>query len=162
MTDQKLCDRFTKQNGKRGKPARDAICAVCETVWSQHFAEAAPERGAMRPVLHPDRVREIPEPKRPRRPKAVKPVVAASVVVASEPSIEPSISEADDEPDLMVCGHSIEALQDDDRCKVCVERQAASDRLWAKMHEWWLTQEMERTGCTREEAEAEHERLSDW
>jgi len=45
-----LCLKFTKKNKKRGKPARDSLCAICDVVWEDHTprgdaveAEGAPE-----------------------------------------------------------------------------------------------------------------------
>jgi hypothetical protein len=75
-----LCDKFTKLECKRGKPARDSLCAVCEVVWTNHFNEKDSSRGTQQPVLHPEKVRVIPEPSFKRRPRPV--AKAAPVVVA--------------------------------------------------------------------------------
>ena len=159
MTDQKLCDRFTKENGKRGKPARDAVCAVCETVWSEHFAESAPERGAMRLVLHPERVREIPEPKRQRRPRAVKAAVhteAQRVIETTGEVIQPDPEPQQPEPDLMGCGHPVEQLQDDDSCAGCKR----VERFWAWSENYMRQQRDAELG--RPQTDAEWKEYFDW
>jgi hypothetical protein len=164
-----LCDKFTKSDGKRGKPARDSKCAVCETVWTEHFSEREPERGHQQPILHPEMVRVIPEPKRKRRPRAIVAAairkVADTVADFIDPDEEPDEEpEAEAEPDIdrMICGHPLTELQDIDGEESC-RRCLALDRFWAKMKAWWMVKEKKRhPDWTQEQLEAQHEWESDW
>ena len=168
-----LCDKFTKADGKRGKPARDSLCAVCDTVWTEHFNEKVLERGNRKPVLHPEHIRVIPEPKRKRRPRAVVAAVVRKVAefidpadadpyVEVEPYVEPYVEPEPEVIDRMGCGHPITELQTVDgveSCQQCIKAIA----FWEKMREWSINREMERTGKTREEAEAQYEwECTDW
>ena len=147
-----LCDRFTKANGKRGKPGRDSLCAVCETVWLDHYTEQDPDLYPQQSVLHPKKVRSIPEPKR-RKVKAQKPIIEVEEPDEEEPEIE--------EPDLMSCGHPIEALGEvdgEEACLPCVEKAKAADRLWATMKQHWLDSEAaHHPEMTQTELEAAYE-----
>lgn len=159
-----LCDKFTKADGKRGKPARDSQCAVCDTVWTDHFSEREPERGSQQPILHPEYVRVIAEPKRKRRPRAI----AAAVVRKVADKVAGFIDPPEDEPesyiepepeyiDKMSCGHVITELQTVDgveACQHCIRVEAT----FAKMRQWWLDKEMARTGMTQAEAEIQYEK----
>ena len=127
-----LCDRFTKNDGKRGKPARDSLCAVCEVVWTDHFNEKVLERGHQQPVLHADKVRVIEPPKRRRAARSSVESPSARVE-AVEPEVEPEVEEQEPElPDLMLCGHPVESLSEvegQEVCSGCVKRVA----FWEKM-----------------------------
>jgi len=133
-----LCDRFTKANGKRGKPAKDSLCAVCETMWLDHFTEKDPSLYPQQSVIHREKIRDIPVPKR-RKPKAEKTII--------EPEVEEPEVEEPELPDLMLCGHPIEALGDvdgEEACQECVESKRRSVALWATMKQHWLDTEKAR------------------
>lgn len=169
-----LCDRFTKSDGKRGKPARDSKCAVCEMVWTEHFSEKDPDRGQQQPVLHPEHVRVIPEPKRKRRPRAVVEDAVRKVANKVADFIDPGEETYSEEPhsdpepepepviDRMECGHLIDQLQTVDGEEACQQCKRAV-ALWEHMRNWSIEREMERTGKTREEATADYDRdCEDW
>jgi hypothetical protein len=163
------CDKFTmpkRKDGKRaGKPALASLCSVCETPWVYHFSEKKAERGEMRPVLHPEMVRVIPEPKR-RRPRAVVAAAVRKVANTVADFIDPETTEVEPEVepiiDRMLCGHPITELQDVDGEESCV-RCVRVEALWVYMRNWSIEKEMKRTGKTREEATVEYDRdCEDW
>jgi hypothetical protein len=73
------CEKFRKQGGGRGKPARDALCADCGVVWTDH-----PRAEKPKPQKRAIKFR------RPDTPPAPKPVVLDEP--ASNPFDEPVTS----------------------------------------------------------------------
>jgi len=167
-----LCDKFTKADGKRGKPAKDSLCAVCDVIWTEHFNEAAPERGEQQPVKHPEMVRVIPEPKR-RRSRSPRAILASAVrkvagavadyIEPDEPDVE---VEAEPEQDLMACGHAIEALQEidgEEACEGCRVDLERAEGIWEAIKASFLSRtKVEHPEWTDAQLEAAHEQTCGW
>jgi hypothetical protein len=128
----------------------------------------------MRPILHPEMVRVISEPKHKRRPRAVVAAVVRKVANTVADFIDPATTEVEHEVepevehevepiiDRMLCGHPITELQDVDGEESCV-RCIRVEALWVYMRNWSIEKEMKRTGKTREEATVEYDRdCEDW
>jgi hypothetical protein len=170
----KLCEHFTKKIKKRGPPRPDEYCAVCETLYTEHFSEKYPDRGEMKPVLHQEKVQErfliIPGKKRRVRVKRTPTVMMLQPTqeepeTALEPAVEPEpIIEPEPEPiiDRMSCGHLLTCLVEGDEdgqgeyCGQCRKTEQFADKMEA-----WYRQE-NYPNVSDEDWPAIYANLCDW
>ena len=84
MSEPSECKKFRKQGGGRGKPARDAICADCGIIWTEHPRSEAPVK-----VKRPATFRLKPRPKNEPPKTLVASPKPESIISEPEPPAQP-------------------------------------------------------------------------
>jgi len=93
MSEPASCAKFRKQGGGRGKPARDAVCADCGIIWSEHSRTKEPTK-LQRPATL--RFKRKPSNKT-SEPLTLKTPTLEPSISQPEPPIQPERSPEEEE-----------------------------------------------------------------